>query len=236
MIPIHNHRLEPTEADIRVDDPRVVSGRLTGPRCRYASTIEIAYPFRPIPGGGLKAVIPEPSFWDPQAPLVYEALLTLADGSTVKQLHGLRTLHLSPAGLRVNRRPFRIAGVERSSLTDADALRAAGVDTLLVPVSPETESLWSPADSLGFFLIGIVGDADRAARLSGHASALAWLLPPSAHIPDSLRHAGTLLGVLSDSPTESPWAQFVAGRRRVDARPWLAMGTRADDAIGGVLG
>src|SRR5262245_11376218 len=61
-------------------------GRLMGPRCLYASTVEVAYPLRPfhdMPDGleGLarRVIIPEASFWDPISPFLYQGPLELWD-------------------------------------------------------------------------------------------------------------------------------------------------------------
>lgn len=52
-------------------------GRLVGPRCPRVGTVEIAYPLRPAPAAGravlcLRAVIPEPNLWSPDAPFRYD--------------------------------------------------------------------------------------------------------------------------------------------------------------------
>src|SRR4051812_27257434 len=61
-----------------------VRGRLMGPRCHYASTVEVAYPLRPFarPPEGLPAlarrvVIPEASLWEPQCPFLYQGPVEL---------------------------------------------------------------------------------------------------------------------------------------------------------------
>jgi len=39
---IVTHRLEPTDAEIRIYNADGWTGRIVGPRCRFATTIEIA--------------------------------------------------------------------------------------------------------------------------------------------------------------------------------------------------
>ena len=51
-------------------------GRLMGPRCPGTSTIEIAYPLRPLPitSANLRTarvIIPEPNLWTEKKPLTY---------------------------------------------------------------------------------------------------------------------------------------------------------------------
>jgi len=79
-----DQRLNPAEAEIWVAiQPEQSSnhielrGRLMGPRCPYASTVEIAYPLRPFPatvgvpaGFQARVLIPEPSLWEPQTPFL----------------------------------------------------------------------------------------------------------------------------------------------------------------------
>src|SRR5260221_11284590 len=100
-----------------------VRGRLMGPRCVYASTVEVAYPLRaghgaPAPEANpriiKRVVIPEPNWWDPISPFLYEGPLELwQDGELCDQRtlrHALRTLKIGSKGLRVNGQPFSIHG------------------------------------------------------------------------------------------------------------------------------
>jgi hypothetical protein len=72
------HRLDPTLAELRVEFSNLpadveVRGRLMGPCCPGATTIEVAYHFRPQPGSPsvFKVLIPEPVFWTAEWPSVY---------------------------------------------------------------------------------------------------------------------------------------------------------------------
>src|SRR5258708_30160011 len=89
-------RLTPTEAVClfgvypeRVTNRTEVRGRLTGPRCPYATTVEVAYPLREssreyekygIPHISMRAIIPEPNLCDPASPFCYQCTLELWDG------------------------------------------------------------------------------------------------------------------------------------------------------------
>jgi hypothetical protein len=53
-----------------------LGGRLMGPRCPSMSTVEIAYPVKPLPAESPKVrtarvVIPEPNLWTDEKPLTY---------------------------------------------------------------------------------------------------------------------------------------------------------------------
>jgi glycosyl hydrolase family 2 len=103
------HHLTPAEAEVWVtaelneaSSGLELRGRLVGPRCPGATTVEVAYPFRPCPEGvadqphalAVRAFIPEPSIWTEQTPFVYEGPLELwRDGECqdkVKVTVGLR--------------------------------------------------------------------------------------------------------------------------------------------------
>src|SRR5947209_11801199 len=112
-VELSDHSLVPAEAEVRLTVvPRFlnagteVRGRLMGPRCRFASTVEVAYHFRPLlvptsqPALTVRAIIPEASFWESQSPHVYSGPVAIGqDGqrSEVVQLrHGLHHLVLGP--------------------------------------------------------------------------------------------------------------------------------------------
>jgi hypothetical protein len=76
--------LDPTCADVRIAFPAVppeleVRGKLRGPRCPGFSTVEVAYPLRRLTGRGqlYQLLIPEPSFWTPDRPFLYEGTVEL---------------------------------------------------------------------------------------------------------------------------------------------------------------
>jgi hypothetical protein len=84
-------RLSAAEAEVwllveaeRVTPATEVRGRLVGPRCPGASTIEVAYPLRPfprppqgVPPLSRRVIVPEPSLWEPGQPFVYRAVVEL---------------------------------------------------------------------------------------------------------------------------------------------------------------
>src|SRR4051812_43711206 len=92
---IRNHSLVPAEAVVhltvvpdRLDAGTRAAGRLMGPRCAFASTVEVAYHFRPWtvptsePALTFRAVIPEASFWEPETPFLYAGPLELWQDGT----------------------------------------------------------------------------------------------------------------------------------------------------------
>jgi hypothetical protein len=170
-----------------------VRGRLMGPRCAFASTVEVAYHLRQIPeqtgGAELQAriVIPEPSLWDPQSPFLYSGPIELWDQSgrldMVQVRHGLRQFRPGPRGVVINGKSLAIRAKEMAQPCSDDAalaLRKAGYNALIVPVDRKTTALWDVGDRLGFLVVGRLGAIDddmlgHLAELGRHASCLGWI-------------------------------------------------------------
>jgi hypothetical protein len=228
-------RHDPAETEIHLIAPEPVSARLLGPRCRFASTVEVAYWFRPAPGlpGTLRAIVPEPSFWDPESPFLYEAIVRTAGGADVRRTLGLRSIQLGPDGFRIERRPLRLSAVRRRSLDDAAALRQAGVNAIVCPVTPETASVWADADAWGFFVLGELSaqSLPLVAALEAHASCLGWIVDPTLAPP-----AG-FVGVRAKPGSDIPaWALFALGEVPSGDLPWLAVGEIASSASSSSIG
>lgn len=71
------HRLDPMLAELRIEfadlPPEVEAhGRLMGPRCQGATTIELAYPLRKLNHSVYCVLIPEPIYWSAEGQCVYE--------------------------------------------------------------------------------------------------------------------------------------------------------------------
>ena len=198
---VFDGRLTPTDADVyvsvypaEVTSTTQVRGRLAGPSCPYAETVEIAYPLREfsreyastgIPHITVRAVIPEPNWWHPDSPFLYRGPLELwqADQCCERRelTHGLRVIRLGPAGFKVNGKVLSLCGVARDALTADEARRwhDAGCNTLLANVGPAGEELWELADRYGFLMLGRIrqrSDYRQAAPVRKHPSHLGWLL------------------------------------------------------------
>src|SRR5262245_1291929 len=96
---LHTRSLCPTEAEVwilpdvaQITRTTELRGRLIGPTCVYASTIEVAYPLQPFPKPpegvsplARRVVIPEPSLWAPPHPFLYRAIVELwQDGTCIE--------------------------------------------------------------------------------------------------------------------------------------------------------
>lgn len=196
---IHDRILSPAEAELwlfldadQVDQQTEVRGRLVGPTCPYADTVEVAYPLRrfPKPPEGLpplarRIVIPEPSFWDPVTPFLYHGPIELwQDGQMCERVevtHGLRTTSLSPRGLFWNGSHVTFKMVERSD-GDEETLRDLhnrGINGLILPGF--ANELWNAADVLGFAVIGRTFEPNEAfLQRVASPSCLGWIIPSTA--------------------------------------------------------
>lgn len=191
-VEIRDRSVIPAEAEVlltvapeRLDGGTDLRGRLMGPRCQFATTIEVAYHFRPllVPTGRplitLRAIIPEASLWEPETPHLYTGPLELwQDGQrceVVQLRHGMRSLSIGPRGLRINGRLHRLRGKAVEALDEAAALRLreAGYNLLVAPAT--AAGVWDLADRYGFLVLGrLQGDAPPQ-PLAGHPSFLGWL-------------------------------------------------------------
>ena len=107
----------PTQARVYAQLPRgdwpldaQLRGTLSGPTCRYAETLPTHYRFRDrgvLKGGAsqesllIEAVVPDPCFWTPRLPYLYEVKLELRAGEEVLARMA-RPFGIRPLGVRAN--------------------------------------------------------------------------------------------------------------------------------------
>lgn len=194
-------RLDPAEAEVWITVlPKIltsttqVRGRLMGPRCPFATTVEVAYPLREhsrtyesegTPKITLRVIIPEANFWEPATPFLYEGPLELWQSSqrceVVEIRHGIRSLQFGRRGLRLNGRQLYIRGVRREALAEADALslHQAGVNAILIRVGPNAGRCCEIGDRYGLLMLGQItcrADLEYCSALNGHPSLLGWVV------------------------------------------------------------
>jgi hypothetical protein len=200
-IEIYNHSLDPVLAEVWISvwseyhtATTEVRGRLMGPRCLYSSTVEVAYPLRPLPPHQksadradltVRAVIPEANLWEPQCPFLYYGPIELwQDGQCCDRIllsHGLRSLQCKERGLYINGRPLTLRGRRIAHCLDEEAtlLHQTGYNVLIVPVATDSLTVWEQADRFGFLVLGQLGEDTDETRLMemlrSHASCLGWL-------------------------------------------------------------
>ena len=210
---VHCHRLNPAEVELQVlfhcadviSDPEL-KGRLMGPRNVYGETVEIAYPLRPLRSENAaeyvgRIVIPEPSFWDPIAPLHYVGPLEFWDGD-IPLLKAWATLgffsrQVVRGKVISNGKPLTINGRELSQLDDDTVrqLRHKNINTVILPVDDKIIEHCELSDRFGMLLLfspTLPVSQDVIESVSEYASCLGWILPADMEFPGT--HS-TLLGV-----------------------------------------
>jgi Glycosyl hydrolases family 2 len=171
-----------------------VRGRLMGPRCPYASTVEVAYPLRELernseqaPGTSilLRTVIPEPSMWEPESPFLYSGPLGIWQGDKLLDQQDIQIgfigWGLGTRGLRVNGKYIDLEAsvVAGLDVEAAARLREQKVNCLVVDIREAPPSTWDMADRYGFFVLGRINDPaawEIARRFEGRPSSLGWIL------------------------------------------------------------
>jgi hypothetical protein len=101
-----------------------LTGQIRGPRCLHAQTLPLASPLidrGPGPTLLAQAVVPEPVFWSPDLPAIYDVTVHLLRGSevvaTTHREIGLRALGIRERHLFLDARRWVLRGVSTESTT-----------------------------------------------------------------------------------------------------------------------
>jgi hypothetical protein len=163
--------VSPAEADIwfrvvvdKVTQGTEVGGRIVGPRCLFAETAEVVSPLRSVRHNEgehvslvARTVIPEPSLWDPQHPILYRVVIELwQDGERCDVSGfdlGFRMIEMGSDSVFVNQKPFPLRGMPYlpESREEAGAKRQAGYN--LVLAERGQWHWWVRASPMGFLLL-----------------------------------------------------------------------------------
>ena len=224
---VFTHHADPAGAELRIvvrpesiTATTEIKGRLMGPRSAYASTVEIAYPYRVLARTDhflLRVLIPEPCFWDPKTPLLYEGPLELwQDGERVEQIwlrHGIRAVQLGEKGLRINGQPGNLQGMFASTFTEEQARRwhGDGVNLVVLPATDESVELLRHSDRCGLFVLGRIDTPHQWPRwgraCQRHPSYLGCVLTAGAGTIERAAAAG-LLGAEVAADGTAPVGRF----------------------------
>ena len=111
----------PRQAD---DAGITLSGQVRGPRCLHAQTLPSVAPLidlGPGPTHLARALIPEPCFWSPDLPAIYDVVVNLQRGTeilaTARREIGLRSLGIRGQNLALEGKRWIIRGVSSQSAT-----------------------------------------------------------------------------------------------------------------------
>ncbi|MFN0020137.1 MAG: hypothetical protein ACKVP0_17900 [Pirellulaceae bacterium] len=162
-----------------------LSGFVRGPRCFYSTTLLSTYPLSDAgPGPSLvaKALVPDPCYWSPETPNIYDVTVELRRGqdiiaSEVRQI-GFKPLGISGRFFTWEGKPWVMRGIKQVNSTietDIFAWRDQGAVLVGVPSSDELR-LASEKGILVYCMLA--ADADRLKselrRVSYHPAVFAF--------------------------------------------------------------
>jgi hypothetical protein len=120
QLTVHQKRLSSAEAELWIfvrvegmDETATLHASLVGPYCWGVETVQINYPVKQIKPEGYdenlwvgRVVIPEPNFWTPEQPFVYEGHVELWQNNRLVEIRNIRAAFKGrpePLELQVNR-------------------------------------------------------------------------------------------------------------------------------------
>ncbi len=196
-----------------------LAGRLTGPTCLYAETLPATFSFVDRgPGNSLVAVaiVPEPCFWTPDMPQIYQAIVELRQAGNVvaraERIVGMRTLGATGRKLFYDGKRWVLRGAHRDTVAEAPLSAWREADTAMVARRPD-EALCQQASRVGVLIVAELDSADvgEIQRLSRWPAVGMISLPTRAPLElGGLAH-NLLLGerIPSGQPiSAAPWAQL----------------------------
>jgi hypothetical protein len=174
-----------------------LSGNLTGPSCMYAETLPARFALVDRgPGGSLlaEAVVPEPCFWTPEMPQLYQANVRLRrDGNVLaraERLLGLRALGPANRNLFYHGKRWVLRGAYRRSLTPQSLAQWHAGDVAMV-VREGDDPLFAQASRVGVLIVVELeaADPDAIRRLARWPAVAVVALPLDAAVDlDGLAH------------------------------------------------
>lgn len=195
-----------------------LSGTLIGPTCEYADTLTATARFVDCGPGGpplAGAIVPEPSFWTPEMPHLYQAVLELRDGgqvaARVERLFGFRPLGAAGNRLRLDGKNWVLRGVAIDE-EQVGELAAWHESNTAIVVKRPSDVLCEAASRLGVMLVAELDELEVAElrRLSRWPAVGFAILPAGCDFDTrSLAHNLLLVERLKAGQQPSTWANVV---------------------------
>ncbi len=235
----------PTDATL--DEPLDVVGSVRGPSCAYAHTLPSRVKFQVGPTAAVgerllaEAIIPDPCFWTPELPQLYDVQLELKSGeqvlATVTQQLGIRRLGTSGRDLLLDAHRWVVRAIsdQHAGTSDGDVEQQMSVchdaPAAILWRNP-TDEVCQLASQLGVLLIADLQTSSdllsQLHRLSHHAAVAIAIMPSEAVSPDELnalslrsgRPKNLLLGKRlrdSDDGDRTDWADVLIDVLIIDA-------------------
>lgn len=169
-----------------------ITGMLTGPRCRTATTLPTMIPLQPLVGEGpaaARAIITEPSFWTPELPNLYDlaAEARTAEGVVVatRRMVGLRRLGVRGRSIWLDGRRWVPRGrVAVGEPFDSAGFRAQSLTAVITEPTPEE---CAAADASGVAIVARVSAGretpkmiEQVGMLAQHPAVVMAAIPPES--------------------------------------------------------
>ena len=248
--PLHN-RLSPLLAESTDSEARLrfqpqsdcdiveIAGRLHGPRCEYSRTLSAEYPLRQI-AGVAEVFVPEPCYWTPSLPFLYELSLAIRTGDgkvrEYSQPVGLRRWAAAGANFRLNGRRTVLRGASVDTIAPEQLADVHLAEATLIVLNPNA-ALCAAASRLGVSLIADLRAvphnlAQSLAQLSWSPAVLLVLLdacqlaspPLRNHAPSQLPLAQCLTAMAANTDLAQRQPDVLAVELEANQRPpaWLS--------------
>lgn len=150
----------------QLDEVGQLSGTLSGPSCQYAATLPATFSFVDRgPGESVlaEAAVPEPCFWTPQMPHLYQADVQLRLGEKVlfqvQRTFGIRPLGIGGQSLRYHGKAWVLRGVRAEELSSIDLREWHDAETAMLVRNPD-DALCEMASRLGVLIVADLASAD----------------------------------------------------------------------------
>lgn len=171
--------LTPAVARLRVSLPKPtagggwrLAGHLRGPRSAYAETLPATYPLRDLGADDrllAECTVPDPCYWSPEYPLLYELRVELLEGGSVRdgveQIVGLRRLGVRGSDLLDGARRWVLRAVQRRLALETTLAAWHDAETAML-VEGLDEQLLADASAWGVLVVTqLAGDDDLRNQL-----------------------------------------------------------------------
>jgi hypothetical protein len=196
-----------------------LTGRLMGPTCLYAKTLPVTFPLVDRgPGDSLvaEAIVPEPCFWTPEMPHVYQLDVQLQQGDQVlasaQRLLGIRTLGAQGKKMVYAGKRWVLCGVRVSELPPTPLCDWRACDAAMMIENP-SDGLCLEASRVGVLIVATLASPEmrEIRRLSRWPAVGIVALPSQTDLQlDDLKHNLLLAQlVAAGSPIIAhTWAQI----------------------------
>jgi hypothetical protein len=139
-----------------------LAGTLRGPRCEYAQTLSAATPLVDLGRGSTplaQAILPDPCFWSPELPYLYDARVELRRCGevldVVERPFGIRPLGAAGAQFRLCGKPWVLRGAMPAEAPPTDLTPWHTTETALMIEHPG-DALCAEASRLGVLMMAVV--------------------------------------------------------------------------------